>query len=1255
MLTLTGNIFCRSAIRRLHLKFFVRIFLALQIAVGSNFAIAAGEKQPTDGLAKVGRTIEQLAEELEAAAGTQNLPPESSNAFYLNNQSAFIRGENFDLSRLNIELPSVAVSDFDKDIEIRADRVSKTLTFIKRDGEKVIASHTIRNIDIVSMARDKELLQMLDSKGQILAIDLAFSRSRMVLFKTPIPIFTVGELPDELKSRTEDLRVENVHRTKTAPFKSINKDAILPEDLAPLAGTDASDPSKIWTAGDLLITTQNDREVYGLYNRNVTLENIQMGFGILHSLAYAISPEGQSDAANTIYKDEDTAKKATVIADQIDPSTRFALAAFTAPVMNEAMIRLGFIKNSMKNQRDQFLIDEWIKDFTAAKIKAETADAEARKQAVAPQQNGVKAFFKKTFDRLVSKDGLKKIVILGTFAGGTVGLHEGLNYAAGANATAWAVYAAAVTYSLMPILQNSAYRVTMAKGILSLSGIVLIDRIIAGIVGKFRSKSFMNAFVTFGIRTAAFVQFNLFNRLANFARQKTLFVALRNGVGPFAKVRTNSTVGQIAGLDKDTRPGLINPLSNSLEFKNKIEQKKRVIAAAALVENRRLALASLLANLVIAEKFGLDPATLIMAESGELKTEEILKFKKGIQQIQTNTILIERHKKIALEIADAIGDIPEYASDIFKFENGRRFAELYAKAKATAEEMNSRSELKTLATNFKLQWRNITQHRLARAIGNWGYSQYQFLSQVEPTDFVSKQSWEQYSADFIFTVIQTPLFGPRAHLEHPEDLAHAEGQLLYSTPGNLASVVEQRLIYGVSAPARLAQIYGDTAIQVREEMYDPIEYSKYQSTENPEGVFRGLWGWMKGAGNLTEAQYGSIFMKQLKRQFNAIQLSIIVAVVTRLVVMGQPLSNAAPAYLFSLLMSTWMYGWPWVPITRGNQLYGESVDKLNARFDGAKLLLSRGLRFKDDGQLQTGMNEILKIYNENSNSDQKLQKLISSAEQLAQIVDSDRIQFNAIFDDPNNSKYLDLVANLKMAMTSKNETNAPREGVSSAYEELKMFLESNEHSNSMGKLSPEELLAYSVEHPPFKNKINEKVSLMLNVVGSIVTTLLGNYMFVDLQHNHDWGPKLGAGFLTSFAIYTTIFQAQKRIDNLSKTLDYIELRNAIPRAAIEAVEKDHPKFTSIEDYAKWLKELPSSPEAVRNVDINALVALMNEEADSRFRGRQRLLNEINAAQKPSLGEYKSCAALFKKEPTQPMSRAEKNRAIWSGLWDAPVK
>lgn len=1270
--------------RRLSLRRLLSLFIAFQLAAtpfATNYVSAADEngkdtrsqiEKQLSNLTKEGSELpeaqvamaraENLALEIENAS-ERDLPKSTPNAFFLAKQTLTIKDDSYNLSRFNLDLPTITVNDFEKEISIEVNRSEKTISFVKYKGDTEVARHTISGLDIVTFSQDKELLQMVDASGRIYAIDLAFTSSRLVLFRTPIPVFTVGTLPDTFKSEIESLDSAFITRGLKPPTR-VHPEALIPitdQNLFEKSTNNSALSIKLngqWKAGSfILFNERNNRELTGIYARETTLSAVQLGFGILHSLAYAISPEGQADSAISNLNNSQTAQTISQISNKMDESTRDAFTAYTPEVISQLVTRTGMISAHANDKKDKFLFDEWQSEFKNLHTKAtsESSTDELKLAAqkgdlgkhvndlIKNQETDIKKSEKKMFDRLVTKKGLKTIAAITAGYTALIATHLYGGQLVDGHGPAWAVHAAMSLYDILPeVLKDAAYRVTMFKGAHFLGSFILVNYTIGSLVGKAKGWDFKKALAVMGTRIAAQIQFSFLARLAQLTRQPTFITALRSGANPFARIRKDSAVGEAINLTADLRPGIVNPFASASKFKTDIEKKRAVLEAKIAVDRRRQATAALLANLVIAEKFGIDPVTLLMAQKGELDGENLDKLDAEIKRIKTNPVLLEKWMRLSREVYFSLKGLNDFKDDISKIKK-ERLVEFYEIAKNTAEKISNRSKFASVAANLKTKWQEISQGRGLKAIGNFGHSEYEFLKNVDPSKFVSEQTWEQFLADFYLTVIQIPLVGDRANVNMPHELAHQEGRFGWTSSGHLADMGNQYAIYGISVPARMSQVYGDQAILVREDRYDPVEQLTLQSITKPEGFMRGMWSWMKGAGNLKDAGYGFIFVKDFKRRLKAIQLTFTMDIFCRLFIAGQAASAAFPAFAYSLLMAEWSYAWFWKPVTRGNQIYKDGLTKTNDEFMDAKIKISQGIRLKDDTLWREGFNKLLSIYNEHSSIEESTSRLIDKLEILLSIPKEEQLSTQDIKNMP-----FTLTLKLRSAIQSRDKAK-----IKSSYEELKLVYKKDGYE--LSSLDAQELLEFSLQNPPFYNATNSKVSNMTNIAASLVTTYLGTNLFVDLLRDHSWSDKITEGAIISLSLYALVYNLQKGINNLSATTEYIRLRETLPLEAFKIAEKRRPQVSSLKEYAKWIKEQPETSQLIREASIEDITRVLSEEIHANVFGERGMLTKINSRQKPSVAEIKNCAALLSQKSIRPMTWGEKINVLIKGTFNPPTK
>lgn len=1257
-----------------------------QIEKIANDITAQGVSEPST--IEATKKLEDLAAEIEGASATV-LPKEIANTFYLVGQTLNVTSQGggavkaFDLGRSNLELPTILVQDFDKDIKIEIDRAKQTLSFVKHVGEVEQARHEISGLDVLTYARDKEILQFIGSNGKIYAIDMAFARHRDILFKTPLPVFTVGVLPAEFMSQIESLKISFVTRGLKPP-NLINENAVIPVGEASLVKRDSTTQSIVdlnlqakWDASHLILYKDvgSSRELFGLYNRGVTLDYIQRGFAVLHLLAYAVSPEGQADSVMTEFGNAEAVQGASGIERTMDKLTREAFSAFKPEVVAQVTQRVGAINANKNAPRDKFLLNEWQKSFEEFHNQAITSSSSELEEAAnkGNLNQHWQEFTKKRlhnevqvkqtmFKRLVTGKGLKRLAAITAGYGAVIAAHlSGGSLVDGAGPV-WAVHAANTIYDVLPdVLKDAEYRVTMFKGAHALASGVLLTYIVGVLAGKKMGWDFKKALATMGIRTAAFLQMSFIARLANLSRQKSFIMALRAGSNPFAKILPDSAEGQMAGLTEAIRPGVNNPFLSNDQLLERSEVSRRVLEARYKIKQRRKAMASVLANLVVAEKFGIDPATLIMAEKGDLDGVKIDQLNAEIHQLKQNPIVFAQWKKIAQEVYFATKTAVAFKEDISNISK-EELADFYRIAKTTAEKMSKRSLFKEVTTKLRMAWHKVAEGNIYKSIGDFGYDQYQFLKNVEATDFVAKQTWEQFVFDVIPTILQIPLVGARADIIGAQtdpkirnELAHSENNFAWTTDGHKSDMINQFLIYLISVPARMAQVYGDAAAVVKENIYNPIEEITHVSSSHSEGYLRGLWSWMKGAGNLSEAGYGHLFKKEILRRIKAVQLAFIMDFSCRVLIAGQAAAAALPAFAYSLIMAEWLYAWPWKPITRGNQIYQDRIDANNEKLIAAQTKISQGLRIGDEELWRDGFTALRSSYLENT-KDKFLSKNLKALEAALLLSPEELLEREKIIKE-RVAPVIGSIIRLKIALEGADKSEASKSEIAQAENELRARYLNGELSIDEN-LDAQTLLEYSIAHPPIYNKPNSKISSTLNFAGSLITTYLGTIMFVDTLREHSWAVKFTDALLFSIPMYFSVYYIQRGIDNYVKTNEYIRLREQLPAQAFENAAANKPKFKTLEEYALWLKN-NSQSLIIRNADVGTIVQVLTNGQDLNRFIKSALLRKINAQNGQSIANIKKCAVLLSGDSVNStpnkMSLGEKTKTRLKGVFKPPTQ
>lgn len=1260
----------------------------------------AGTEDISEQLTREGKNLPEAKsaeQELELllsqidSAGETDFPQKTPDAFNLARQKLTITTQrkgsapeqkSYDLSRLNVTLPAVATGDFDKDVLVVIDRQAKTLSLVKMKDGVEQARQTIPNLDVISYARSKESMQFITYDGLVHVIDMAFARSRYVLFKTPIPVFTVGKLPNSAIADIENMKIGFVTRGLKLPNR-MNKDAFIPViDQELFDATGQANMRAQWNAGPAIVykdNSPNDRELFRIYHRDVTNEQVKFGWAVLHSLAYAISPEGQSDATAILMRDQQVAQVSTAAETRLDTQSREALSAFTPEVTSQVQTRIRALSQGI-GPTDKFMYEEAAQAFSQFAAKASQPAAPApggiigkiksffnpngraeAAQEAADLANGVAAGDlgaqwqqltdarvdesqkeqKNMFRRLVSNGGLRKIAYLTLGFGALDAAHQGAISVEQGNGPAWANHFAQSVYKVLPVLSDSAYRVTMFKGILVLGSLPFIHQAIGLFMARNDGWDFRKHLAKGGARIAAQLQFSFIARLAQLARQKTFITALRTGVNPFKTIRASSLSGQMAGLNEDVRPGVLNPFNNRNTMQTQVEQRNAVLEAKVKVARRQRAMAALVADMMLAEKFGIDPATVARAVKGDLTEEQVLQTAAEVKRIRSNPVFLKAHQKMQREVYYALEGMHAFKNDVANIPI-EQIMGFYSTGRRAVQKLTGNGRLNAALGDLKNSWKDFVRGKAFKAVGNFGYGEYQFLSTVEPTKFVGEQSWSQFSADFWFSILEIPLVTERADLSRPHELAHSEHHFGYTTPGHWSDMGNQDIIYGVMVPAQIAQVYGDKAVEVRDERFQPLEWITLKSVTKPEAFLKGIWTWAKGAANVRRGNYGFIYTKDAIKKLKAIQMSFIMDFSCRILLAKQSAVAAVPAFIYSRLMGTWAYAWPWPIITRGNQVYEEQMDERNAELRAFQTGLSQGMRFSNETERDIAFNGLLNLYRKHSKLDSEFADMLNKIEAVIDVPAQQRIDAERAIKQSIGS-----VLRLKIAIERKDQPAIRR-----AYDELSRLQANNIPADA--NLNAQELLEFSVTNPPFKNSVNSAVPTLTNVIGAAVTTYLGTNMFVDLLRDHSWSEKIMSGVAISIPLYVSLFYAQKGLNNFATTLEYIRVRDLVPQKAFADAQAQIPKFKSLVEYAAWLKTQSSTSEVLRAETPEAIAQVIRQNSILVRGGEAAILAEINKGQRPTLNQIRSCGFELLGEQVTPMTRIEKIITAIKGTIRPPI-
>jgi hypothetical protein len=992
-------------------KFYTKLliyFLCFHIAFGSSLlAVRPAFADDGDVAAREDSAwTEQLVRELEQA-GPEDFPRGTPDSFHLTGQELIVysqqrsdlpRFERYALDSIQVDLPSV-VADFDREVSI--DTSGGGLSILFKKNSVLVAEHRIPNLNVKTYAVDREMLQFVDPSGALFVIDMAYARGEA--FHGPLPVYRIGSLPP--KTALENLKVAFGSRGFKAPTV-IPEDAVLPQDLK---------ERDLWTAGDFIVYRDwqdGTRELVGVYDRGVSLMQMHSGNAIVSFLATMASPPDdvkEMQAAVAALADENITAQAQEALQGMDPATREVFTAFSPKSVENLRGRSAAAKARSVGPRDQYTTEELVASFDSIvrRAQAESDSISTNAALRDPQKLGDleeaiaeanlthywQPLTQKAVDAARPKRSLfyramhSNAMKLLAFAVGLGAAGTGLAYARLGHGPAWAIHLGNYFYANYwpDVLKNAAYRFTLLKSSLALSAFIPALWVIGTVYAAPRAWSVVKGICTIGIRAYAETQLPFLARLATLARQPTFIPSLQMGLNPFSKLTREGVKAKSPSLlsslksvlnrnrvkaqEGGFRPGLTTGKDTDVRF------KRNLLREAARQKSRLRAYSWLLANLAVAERRGLDPATLALVQAGAMDSTS-----KVVRDLANDPGYLKEWTEVAREIHGSLAELREgMALGEFTSIPPEQLEKDFEMARKAADQIGTRGFGEKAVAKFRSLWRGMGA-RIAKGIGNWGQEEYLFLRDVEPSKFVSTMTWRQFVVDYVLSVGQEGLFGARANLAKPSALAAdpngafwSQNSRFWTNRAHFGDMSEQVAIYALKSPSQNAQVYQKDT-QPEESSYDPIEFITLQGMPRPESYIRGIGKWIMAALSLSKADYGTYFLKRFVRSMRSIQGGIIMSMACRVLIANQSPSQAFWATIYLTLWGQWAYGWLWQPINRGNGIYQENSAEENAAFLAAKSQIARGLRLGNSEETRAGFETLKKFYGRKGEADRLIQE-----------------------------------------------------------------------------------------------------------------------------------------------------------------------------------------------------------------------------------------------------------------------------------------
>jgi hypothetical protein len=1132
-------------------KLAISLLLSLQISLQPLYAHAQNNEGPAD---QQNESSYQIPAEIrdEANADAQKLadgidsiekgelsqvPMDRFDQFKLANQRVEIyeggQAQKFSMNEYQVEIPTVTYTG----MKILFDQEKKELVFeATRGADKngkngtVVARQYLSGVDLVGSAQDPEMFSFVDSKGRLHAIDLGFVSEQ--LFKSPIPVFqNLWEPQEELNLKNGDVKMGYL-TLGTKPFseEQLTEKAVLPR---------GKENQIQFTAGDIAVEVVHQdgspNEVLGVFSREVAYQRMIEGAQTIRWMTLVASPNNENiELAEGILKQIENNKSLADAADMSDE---------TSPLVKQALSQIkpeqlnSLVQSAERNQglssrtRGRFSLQQWQQDYQSivAKMKSQNPDvdektiAEFWSQGIEainvqsplpkPKQSPVAKILTTVKDK-ISLKVLAKVLAVGVLA------YVGLPYAFDAFTAVQQIKVISWAHQFLypAILKDAVYRTPLLLSTVSLIAIWPAAVAISAVTGKaFKimagrmqgsdSKMAQNVrdlarnwgdlnnwqrITTGGMRLYAWLIYPYWRVMAKLLRQKTFFTALENGLNPMTLVKKDSALGRQAGLTEDTRIGLNSIIASQAKLVDKSAINLKLQSALADQKIKMQNMAWAVASLVVSEKHKIDPSTLLMVSSGKL----------DLNRESISSILSDPEKKKDWEaIADQL--IQDYAQmskngvDLSQTD-AQMLSDFYQKAQEAAEKIESLPSWQRNLLNLKLQFKKKSRAFLMGAL-NVGKADHEFLKKVYTDDYTSQQVQQEFTIDHLMVVGIVAFYGERADLSNPSQLAANPNGFLWTSSSHWNDIFLNTFAHFFVSGSQMTLVFQKPRPQTAKN-YGPKEDYLWVSQDRPQGFKSGVWSWIKDVSNPLKADIGGVMLKRLSVRAKTFTANLTMNVGIRTIMLSskygmmKALALAKSAWIFNFFAGQWFYGFVWDPIQTGNRLEGERFARQESELKQAKYLLSQGDYAK-------GFEKMMALYFESNPQD--LMKLELTA--LRNIPDMDlrnqildRGSLKPDMNSPYEKYYFGLLADLAFAISDRDQAK-----IDQTTTNLKKLLARDQSldEQTLGKLTAESLLKFSVSNPPTYTRPNSMITWLATWNGAVWSTVLMVPLSVILTTN----------------------------------------------------------------------------------------------------------------------------------------------------------
>jgi hypothetical protein len=370
--------------------------------------------------------------------------------------------------------------------------------------------------------------------------------------------------------------------------------------------------------------------------------------------------------------------------------------------------------------------------------------------------------------------------------------------------------------------------------------------------------------------------------------------------------------------------------------------------------------ATVLAIMVAAQKYGIDPATLATAlEKGPKFLNAEIGDKSAGKEIQ---LTIQSMSK-KLHASLAASQEPSFKLSVDEF------VEAYEATKSVAESISNQGSLKTRLQYFNWYTRDRAK-ALAKVLARLGQEEYETLMNDIPSNYIVNQIWKEFWTDHFIVAVYPQAYGAMANPSDPilPDSGNrltmdpnGSWQNLWTNPIHMVRVVNNTVIHFFVAGAGLAM---QRARQVA--IFDP-RFGPLENVENPAAArvdrFKsGISNWTKALVDTRENDMGTKMKMWFIKKYLTIQADFVVMVGSKMLLQGQAFSMAFKGWLVLLTTGVIAIKQYWMYLQAGNEYYGIAMSKNRERLNGLIVQLGQSSRLNDLEKMRATLLEISSIY-----------------------------------------------------------------------------------------------------------------------------------------------------------------------------------------------------------------------------------------------------------------------------------------------------